>query len=259
MAARTKNHQFPTAYKLKAIKRAEGGEVVLPVARKLGYRANSCTTDQGVEGPGPRGVEPQAGAKAWPPQAKSPSRPRTTSARHSPRRTPASPNSSGGRPPAGGSRFFSQSLARLGRPERKANPHPHHRSHRSHDVEADDATPTFNDSAGLPACRARAITGIPTRPGRPTPSSGSHPVLCLKHRLYGYRRITAHSGGRAWLSMPSGFSGLCARTISWPSARRHSCTTSSRHGFPIVPNLVRGLVRQRLIRSGSPTSPMSAR
>jgi hypothetical protein len=32
MAVRT----FPTAYKLKAIKRAEGGEGVLPVARKLG-------------------------------------------------------------------------------------------------------------------------------------------------------------------------------------------------------------------------------
>ncbi len=32
MAIRT----FPTAYKLKAIKRAEGGEGVLPVPRKLG-------------------------------------------------------------------------------------------------------------------------------------------------------------------------------------------------------------------------------
>ena len=36
MAARGKNRQFPTAYKLKAIKRAEGGEGVLLVARKLG-------------------------------------------------------------------------------------------------------------------------------------------------------------------------------------------------------------------------------
>ena len=33
MAARGKNRQFPTAYKLKAIKRVEG---VLPVARELG-------------------------------------------------------------------------------------------------------------------------------------------------------------------------------------------------------------------------------
>jgi transposase len=36
VAAKGKNHQFPTAFKLKAIKRAEGGEGVLPVARKLG-------------------------------------------------------------------------------------------------------------------------------------------------------------------------------------------------------------------------------
>ena len=36
MAAREKIRQFPTAFKLKAIKRAEGGEGVLPVARNLG-------------------------------------------------------------------------------------------------------------------------------------------------------------------------------------------------------------------------------
>ena len=34
MAARGKNRRFPTAFKLNAIKRAEGGEGVLPVARK---------------------------------------------------------------------------------------------------------------------------------------------------------------------------------------------------------------------------------
>ena len=36
MAGRTKKRQFPTAYKLKAIKRVERGEGVLPVARELG-------------------------------------------------------------------------------------------------------------------------------------------------------------------------------------------------------------------------------
>ena len=36
MAGRGKKHQFPTAYKLKAIKRVERGEGVLPVARELG-------------------------------------------------------------------------------------------------------------------------------------------------------------------------------------------------------------------------------
>jgi transposase len=36
LAAKGKNRQFPTAFKLKAIKRVEGGGGVLPVARKLG-------------------------------------------------------------------------------------------------------------------------------------------------------------------------------------------------------------------------------
>jgi transposase len=36
VAAISKIRQFPTAFKLKAIKRAEGGEGILPVARKLG-------------------------------------------------------------------------------------------------------------------------------------------------------------------------------------------------------------------------------
>lgn len=36
MAVRGKNRQFPTAYKLKAIKRVERGEGVLPIARELG-------------------------------------------------------------------------------------------------------------------------------------------------------------------------------------------------------------------------------
>jgi transposase len=36
VAARGKNRQFPTPYKLKAIKRVERGEGVLPLARELG-------------------------------------------------------------------------------------------------------------------------------------------------------------------------------------------------------------------------------
>ena len=39
MAGRAKKRQFPTAYKLKAIKRVERGEGVLPVARELGIPA----------------------------------------------------------------------------------------------------------------------------------------------------------------------------------------------------------------------------
>ncbi|MCG2665946.1 helix-turn-helix domain-containing protein [Bradyrhizobium sp. GCM10023182] len=36
MAVQGRNRQFPTAYKIKAIKRVEGGDGVLPVARELG-------------------------------------------------------------------------------------------------------------------------------------------------------------------------------------------------------------------------------
>jgi transposase-like protein len=36
MTDKWRSERFPTAFKLKAIKRAEGGEGVLPVARKLG-------------------------------------------------------------------------------------------------------------------------------------------------------------------------------------------------------------------------------
>jgi transposase-like protein len=36
VAAKAKSRQFPTALKLKVIERAEQGEGILPVARKLG-------------------------------------------------------------------------------------------------------------------------------------------------------------------------------------------------------------------------------
>jgi transposase len=69
---------FPTAFKLKAIKRAEGGEGVLPVARKLGISRKllhdwiKAWKADGPEGlnrkrgpkPGPRKLRPLAGAAA---------------------------------------------------------------------------------------------------------------------------------------------------------------------------------------------------
>jgi transposase len=72
VAARGKIRQFPTAYKLKAIKHAEGGEGVLPVARKLGISRKllhdwiKAWKAQGPEGlnrkrgpkPGPRRLKP---------------------------------------------------------------------------------------------------------------------------------------------------------------------------------------------------------
>jgi transposase-like protein len=71
MAIRT----FPTAFKLKAIKRAEGGEGVLPVARKLGISRKllhdwiKAWKAHGPEGlnrkrgpkPGPRKLRPLTG------------------------------------------------------------------------------------------------------------------------------------------------------------------------------------------------------
>jgi transposase-like protein len=72
VAAREKIRQFPTAFKLKAIKRAEGGEGVLPVARNLGISRKllhdwiKAWKSHGPEGlnrkrgpkPGPRRLKP---------------------------------------------------------------------------------------------------------------------------------------------------------------------------------------------------------
>lgn len=74
MAARGKNRQFPTAFKLKAIKRVERGDGVLPVARELGISRKilhdwvKAWKAHGPEGlnrkpgpkPGPRKLKPTA-------------------------------------------------------------------------------------------------------------------------------------------------------------------------------------------------------
>jgi hypothetical protein len=44
MADKVKFKAFPTAFKLAAIKRLEAGEAVLPLARKLVFRAKFCMT-----------------------------------------------------------------------------------------------------------------------------------------------------------------------------------------------------------------------
>lgn len=63
MAIRT----FPTAYKLKAIKRAEGGEGVLPVARKLGI-SRKLLHDwiKAWKAHGPEGLNRKRGPKPGP-------------------------------------------------------------------------------------------------------------------------------------------------------------------------------------------------
>ncbi|MGY4291642.1 hypothetical protein ACVWXO_010908 [Bradyrhizobium sp. LM2.7] len=52
---------------MKAIKRAEGGEGVLPVARKLGILCKLLHDwSQGVEGPGPEGLNRKPRPKPGP-------------------------------------------------------------------------------------------------------------------------------------------------------------------------------------------------
>ena len=67
MAARGKIRQFPTAYKFKAIKRAEGGEGVLPVARKLGI-SRKLLHDwiKAWKAHGPEGLNRKRGPKPGP-------------------------------------------------------------------------------------------------------------------------------------------------------------------------------------------------
>ena len=67
MAARGKNCRFPTAFKLKAIKRAEGGEGVLPVARKLGI-SRKLLHDwiKAWKAHGPEGLNRKPGPKPGP-------------------------------------------------------------------------------------------------------------------------------------------------------------------------------------------------
>jgi transposase len=72
VAARGKIRQFPTAYKLKAIKRAEGGEGVLPVARKLGI-SRKLLHDwiKAWKADGPDGLNRKRGPKPGPRRLKS--------------------------------------------------------------------------------------------------------------------------------------------------------------------------------------------
>jgi transposase len=67
VAVRGKNRQFPTAYKLKAIKRVERGEGVLPVARELGI-SRKILHDwiKAWKAHGPEGLNRKPGPKPGP-------------------------------------------------------------------------------------------------------------------------------------------------------------------------------------------------
>ena len=67
MAAKATNRQFPTAYKLKAIKRIERREGVLPVARELGISRNILHDWIKVwKAHGPEGLNRKPGPKPGP-------------------------------------------------------------------------------------------------------------------------------------------------------------------------------------------------
>jgi transposase-like protein len=67
VAARAKNRQLPTAFKLKAIKRAEDGGGVLPVARKLGIsRKLLHNWVKAWKAHGPEGLNRKRGPKPAP-------------------------------------------------------------------------------------------------------------------------------------------------------------------------------------------------
>jgi transposase-like protein len=67
VAALGKNRQFPTAFKLKAIKRVERGEGVLPVARELGL-SRKVLHDwiKAWKAHGPEGLNRKPGPKPGP-------------------------------------------------------------------------------------------------------------------------------------------------------------------------------------------------
>jgi transposase len=123
VAARGKIRQFPTAYKLKAIKRAEGGEGVLPVARKLGI-SRKLLHDwiKAWKAHGPEGLNRKRGPKPGPRRLKPPQaddKKRSALAQASARIAENNWTSI----------FFEKPCAPWSGRQRKANPHPHHRSY----------------------------------------------------------------------------------------------------------------------------------
>jgi transposase len=135
VAVRGKNRQFPTAYKLKAIKRVERGEGVLPVARDLGI-ARKLLHDwiKAWKAHGPEGLNRKRGPKPGPRKLKPlPTYEDKRSALAQAKTRIAELERLVGRR-QWTSIFFGKPCAHWGDRQRKANPYPHHRSHRNHDI-----------------------------------------------------------------------------------------------------------------------------
>jgi len=130
VAARGKNRRFPTAFKLKAIKRAEGGEGVLPVARKLGI-SRKLLHDwiKAWKAHGPEGLNRKPGPKPGPRRLKplqADDMKRSALAQANLRIAELDGWWAASR---WTSIFFEKPCAHWSGRQRKANPHPHHRSH----------------------------------------------------------------------------------------------------------------------------------
>lgn len=138
MAARGKNRQFPTAFKLKAIKRVERGDGVLPVARELGI-SRKILHDwiKAWKAHGPEGLNRKPGPKPGPRKLKPP--PSYDDRRSA--LTQAKARIAELERLVGRSRltsiFFGKPCAHWSGQRRKANPHPHRRSYQSDDSRED--------------------------------------------------------------------------------------------------------------------------
>ncbi len=135
MAVRGKNRQFPTAYKLKAIKRVERGEGVLPVARELGI-SRKILHDwiKSWKAHGPEGLNRKRGPKLGPRKLKPLAAydDKCSALAQANARIAELERLVGRRQMH--LDFFGKPYAHWSGQQRKASPHPHHRSHPSHDV-----------------------------------------------------------------------------------------------------------------------------
>jgi transposase-like protein len=136
MADKMTCRTFPTAFKLAAIKRLKAGEAVLPLARELGvFRKILHDWRKAWDLHGPAGLNRKRGPKPGPrklrPLAKPAAKGNSGELATRERRLPTLNARSDNRRSI--SIFFTKPCAPWTRPIGKAQSHPPHGSHRSHD------------------------------------------------------------------------------------------------------------------------------